>query len=144
MDAKIVNSSCPSIYELNSQSIYELNYISPFSFDIRFEWSWELANAVLYYKPTVVSDQWNRWVKQPYTQLTPKTINVTMKKNSRVRATSWYHCVPKDSRISKMRVINPLHALVHPQTQKILSCMDCQSQTATSQNSPLLVNRSAD
>jgi hypothetical protein len=39
-----------------------------------------------------------------------------------------------------MPVINPLQALVHPQTQegkekKKLSCMDCQSPTPTSQNS---------
>jgi hypothetical protein len=40
------------------------------------------------------------------------------KKNSRVGATSWYHCVADDSRITKMPVINPLQALVHPQTQK--------------------------
>ncbi len=42
-----------------------------------------------------------------------------------------------------MPVINPLQALVHPQTQKRkLSCMDCQ--LPTSQNLPYLVNRSAD
>jgi hypothetical protein len=33
-------------------------------------------------------------------------------------ATSWYHCVAEDSRIPKMPVINPLQALVQPQTQK--------------------------
>jgi hypothetical protein len=32
--------------------------------------------------------------------------------------TTWYHCIAEDSRISKMPVINPLQALVHPQTQK--------------------------
>ncbi len=66
-------------------------------------------------------------------------------KNSWVGATSWYHCVAEDSRMPKMPVINPLQALVHPQTQKKkkkLSCMDCQSPTPTSQNSPFLVNRS--
>jgi hypothetical protein len=42
-----------------------------------------------------------------------------------------------------MLVINPIQALVHPQTQK-LSCMDCQSPTPTSQNSPFLVNTCAD
>jgi hypothetical protein len=31
--------------------------------------------------------------------------------------TSWYHCVAVDSRIPKMSVINPLQALVHPQTK---------------------------
>jgi hypothetical protein len=41
-----------------------------------------------------------------------------MKQNSRVGATSWYHCIAEDSRIPKMPVINPLRALVHPQTQK--------------------------
>ncbi len=35
-----------------------------------------------------------------------------------------------------MPVINPLQALVHPQTQKRLSCMDCQSPTPTSQYLP--------
>jgi hypothetical protein len=40
------------------------------------------------------------------------------KKNSGVGATSWHHCVADDSRISKMPVINPLQAIVHPQTQK--------------------------
>jgi hypothetical protein len=40
------------------------------------------------------------------------------KKNSWVGATSWYHCVAEDPRILKMPVINPLQALVHPQTQK--------------------------
>jgi hypothetical protein len=40
------------------------------------------------------------------------------KKNSGVGATSWYHCVAEDSRIPKMPVINHLHALVHPRTQK--------------------------
>jgi hypothetical protein len=35
-----------------------------------------------------------------------------------VGATSWYHCVAEDSRIPKMSVINPLQALVHPQTRK--------------------------
>jgi hypothetical protein len=43
-----------------------------------------------------------------------------------------------------MPVFNPLQALVYPQTQKKLSCMDCQSPTPTSQDSPFLVNRSAD
>jgi hypothetical protein len=42
-----------------------------------------------------------------------------------------------------MSAINPLQALVHPQTQKKkekkkkLSCMDCQSPTPTSQNLPI-------
>jgi hypothetical protein len=40
------------------------------------------------------------------------------KKNSWVGETSWYHCVAEDSRIPKMPVINPLQALVHPQTKK--------------------------
>jgi hypothetical protein len=40
------------------------------------------------------------------------------KKNYRVGATSWYHCVADDSSIPKMPVISPLQALVHPQTQK--------------------------
>jgi hypothetical protein len=40
------------------------------------------------------------------------------KKKSFVGTTSWYHCVAEDSRIPKMEVINPLQALVHPQTQK--------------------------
>jgi hypothetical protein len=34
--------------------------------------------------------------------------------------TSWYHCVADDSGIPKMPVINPLQALVHPQTQKTI------------------------
>jgi hypothetical protein len=42
------------------------------------------------------------------------------KKNSRVGATSWYHCVAEDPRIPKMPVINPLQALVHPQTHKTI------------------------
>jgi hypothetical protein len=41
-------------------------------------------------------------------------------KKTRVGATSWYHCLAEDSRISKMPVINPLQALVHPQTQKTI------------------------
>jgi hypothetical protein len=42
-----------------------------------------------------------------------------MKKKLVLGATSWYHCVAEDSRISKMPVINPFQALVHPQqTQK--------------------------
>ncbi len=40
------------------------------------------------------------------------------KKNSWIWATSWYHCVTEDSRISKMSVINPLQARVHLQTRK--------------------------
>jgi hypothetical protein len=40
------------------------------------------------------------------------------KKNSWVGATFWYHWVADDSRIPKMPAINPLQALVHPQTQK--------------------------
>jgi hypothetical protein len=40
------------------------------------------------------------------------------KKTAWVGATSSYHCVAEDSRIPKMPVINPLQALVHPQTQK--------------------------
>jgi hypothetical protein len=39
-------------------------------------------------------------------------------KNSWVGVTSSYHCVDEDSMIPKMPVINPLQALVHPQTQK--------------------------
>ncbi len=35
-----------------------------------------------------------------------------------VGATFWHHCVPEHSKIPKMPVINPLQALVHPQTQK--------------------------
>jgi hypothetical protein len=52
---------------------------------------------------------------------------------------SWYHCVAEDSRIPKMPGINPLQAIVHPQTQKEKkkpSHMDCQSPTPTSQNLP--------
>jgi hypothetical protein len=41
------------------------------------------------------------------------------KKNSCVGVTSWY-CVAEDSRIPKMPVINPLEALVHPQTQNTI------------------------
>jgi hypothetical protein len=48
---------------------------------------------------------------------------------------TWYHCVAEDSRIQRMPVINHLQVLVHPQTQKKLSSMDCQSPTRTSQNS---------
>jgi hypothetical protein len=33
-------------------------------------------------------------------------------------ATSWYHRVAEDSRIPKVLVIDPLKALVQPQTQK--------------------------
>jgi hypothetical protein len=40
------------------------------------------------------------------------------KRNSSVEATSWYQCGADDSTIPKMPVINPLQALVHPQTQK--------------------------
>jgi hypothetical protein len=40
------------------------------------------------------------------------------KNNSSVWVTSSYLCVAEDSRIPKMPVINPLQALVHPQTQK--------------------------
>jgi hypothetical protein len=40
------------------------------------------------------------------------------KQNPSVGATFWYHCVAEDSRIPKMLVINPLQALVHPQTKK--------------------------
>jgi hypothetical protein len=41
-----------------------------------------------------------------------------------------------------MPVINPLQALVRPQTKKKkkkkkLSCMDCQAATPASQNSPI-------
>jgi hypothetical protein len=43
---------------------------------------------------------------------------VTIKKYFSVGATSWYHCVAEDSRIQKMPAINPLQALVHPQTKK--------------------------
>jgi hypothetical protein len=39
-------------------------------------------------------------------------------KNFQVGAPSWYHCVAEDFRIPKMPVINPLQALVNPQTQK--------------------------
>jgi hypothetical protein len=35
-----------------------------------------------------------------------------------VGATFWYHCVAEDCRIPKMPAMNPLQALVHPQTQK--------------------------
>jgi hypothetical protein len=63
------------------------------------------------------------------------------KKNSWVGATSWYHCAADDSRIPKMPVISPLQALVHPQTQKKLSWMDCQSPTPTSQNSPFFFGK---
>ncbi len=40
------------------------------------------------------------------------------KKNYWVGATPWYQCVAEDSKIPKMRVVNPLQALVYPQTQK--------------------------
>jgi hypothetical protein len=43
-----------------------------------------------------------------------------------------------------MLVINPLQALVHPQTQKRRSCMDCQSPSPTAQNLPFLLNGPAD
>jgi hypothetical protein len=56
-----------------------------------------------------------------------------------------YRAANKDSRIQKIPVINPLQALLHPQTQKEkLSCMDCQSPIPTSQDSFLSVNRSED
>jgi hypothetical protein len=42
------------------------------------------------------------------------------KKNSQAGATSWYHCAAEDSRILNMPAINPLQALVHPQTQKTI------------------------
>jgi hypothetical protein len=48
-----------------------------------------------------------------------------------------------DSRIPKMQVINPLEALVHLQIQKTI-LHGISIPTPTSQNSPLLVNRSAD
>jgi hypothetical protein len=41
-----------------------------------------------------------------------------MKKKNSFEVTSWYHCVADNSRIPKMPVINPLQALVHPQTKK--------------------------
>jgi hypothetical protein len=51
------------------------------------------------------------------------TIDVKKKKEKEkkklwVGATPWYHRVAEDSRIPKMLAINPLLALVHPQTQK--------------------------
>jgi hypothetical protein len=54
--------------------------------------------------------------------------------NFQVGAPSWYHCVAEDSRIQKMPVINRIQALVHPQTQKNLSCVGCQFPTPTSQH----------
>jgi hypothetical protein len=65
------------------------------------------------------------------------------KKDSRVGATSWYHCIAEDSRIPKMLVINPSKHLFIRKLKK-LSCMDCQYPTPTSQNSLFLVNRFAD
>jgi hypothetical protein len=60
------------------------------------------------------------------------------KKNSLVGSISyWHQCAAEDSSIPKMLVINPLQALVHPQTRKKKqSGMDCQSPTPTSQNLP--------
>jgi hypothetical protein len=40
------------------------------------------------------------------------------KKTLEMGATSWYPCIPEDSRIPKIPVINPFQALVHLQTQK--------------------------
>jgi hypothetical protein len=41
------------------------------------------------------------------------------KKNSLVGAKSyWYHCVAENSRSPKMLFINPIQALVRPQTQR--------------------------
>ncbi len=44
------------------------------------------------------------------------------KKKKKKKLLSWGdildHCIAEDSRIPKMPVINPLQALVHPQTQK--------------------------
>ncbi len=51
---------------------------------------------------------------------------------------SFTHSVTEDSKIPKMPVINPFQAHFHPQTQRKLSCVDCQSPTPTSQNSPFL------
>jgi hypothetical protein len=45
-------------------------------------------------------------------------VTIEKKKNFWVVVTSWYHCVPEDSRISKMPVVHPFQGLVHPQTQK--------------------------
>jgi hypothetical protein len=71
---------------------------------------------------------------------------VTMKiKKSWVEATSWYHCVAEDSRIPKMSPLTlSKHMFIRKLKKKKLSCIDCLSPTPTSQNSPFLVNRSAD
>jgi hypothetical protein len=45
-------------------------------------------------------------------------VNYRCDEGRRVGATSWYHWVAEDSKIPKMPVINPLQALVHPQTQE--------------------------
>jgi hypothetical protein len=66
------------------------------------------------------------------------------KKKTSVEATSWYHCVVDDSGIPKMPVINPLQALVQPKTQTNYPAWIVNPQNPTSQNSPFLVNTSAD
>ncbi len=71
-------------------------------------------------------------------------MDVTMKKNSQVGATSWYHCVAEDSRIPKIPVINPLHALVRLQTQKDYPAWIVNPQTQLLIIRLCLVNRSAD
>ncbi len=68
-------------------------------------------------------------------------------KNSWVGATSWYPCVAEDSRSPQMRTSTlSKHLFICKLNKKKLSCIciDCQSTTPTSQNSPFLVNRSAD
>jgi hypothetical protein len=65
------------------------------------------------------------------------------KKNCQVGAPSWYHCIADDSRIPKMPVINPLQALVHPQTQKNHPAWIVKPNANFSEL-PFLVNRFAD
>jgi hypothetical protein len=60
--------------------------------------------------------------------------------------TSWYYCEAEDSRIPKMLVINPLQALVHPQTNnKNKSCPAwIVNPNPNFSEFAFLVNRSAD
>jgi hypothetical protein len=65
------------------------------------------------------------------------------KKESEVETTSWYHCVAEDFRIPKMPVINPLQALVHPQTH-ITILRGLSIPNLYFSEFGFLVNRSAD
>ncbi len=109
---------------------------------------WELEHVVVNRRNLTPHRQarpcWFQW----YGQTTPvRAVDYRCddeKNTVELGATSWHNCVAEDSRIPKMTAIKPLPALVHPQTKKKLSCMDCQSPAPTSQNSPFLVDRSAD